>query len=58
LFFCVARDWDQYHNPKELAIGMVTESAELLDIFRFKTEEQMKDMLSSQKREHIEDSWR
>ena len=53
--FCEDRDWDQFHNPKELAIGMVTESAELLDIFRFKSEEQMKDMLSSEKREHIEE---
>lgn len=50
--FCEARDWDQFHNPKELAIGMVTESAELLDIFRFKSEEQMKEILIS-KSEHI-----
>ena len=35
--FCEERDWDQYHNPKDLAIGMVTESSELLDIFRFKS---------------------
>lgn len=34
--FCDERDWDQFHNPKDLAIGMVTESSELLDIFRFK----------------------
>ena len=37
--FCEERDWDQYHNPKDLAIGMVTESSELLDIFRFKSSE-------------------
>ena len=35
--FCLERDWDQFHNPKDLAIGMVTESSELLDIFRFKS---------------------
>jgi len=28
--FCEERDWDQYHNAKELAIGIVTEASELL----------------------------
>ena len=53
--FCEARDWDQFHNPKELAIGMSTESNELLDIFRFKSIEQMQEQLNSAKREDIED---
>lgn len=53
--FCEARDWDQFHNPKEIAIGLVTESAELLDIFRFKSEEQMTKILSGSKRENVED---
>ena len=35
--FCEDRDWDQYHNAKELAIGIVTESSELLQHFRFKS---------------------
>lgn len=46
--FCEARDWDQFHNPKDLAIGLSTESNELLDLFRFKTEEQMKEMMASE----------
>lgn len=33
--FCDARDWRKYHTPKELAIGMATESSELLQLFRF-----------------------
>lgn len=33
--FCEARDWDQFHGPKDLAIGLVTEAAELLEHFRF-----------------------
>ena len=33
--FCEARDWTQFHTPKELAIGLVTEGAELLELFRF-----------------------
>lgn len=52
--FCEDRNWDQFHNPKDLAIGLSTESNELLDIFRFKTEEQMKEMLENdEKREEI-----
>ena len=52
--FCENRDWDQFHSPKELAIGLSTESNELLALFRFKTKEQMKEMLNNEsKREEI-----
>ena len=37
--FCEERDWDQYHDIKELAIGVSTESAELLELFRFLSKE-------------------
>ncbi len=33
--FCEERDWDRFHNPKDLAIGISTEAGELLDLFRF-----------------------
>jgi NTP pyrophosphatase (non-canonical NTP hydrolase) len=39
--FCAARDWDQFHGPKDLAIGIVTEASELLDLFRFQSEQQV-----------------
>ncbi len=48
--FCVQRNWDKYHNPKDLAIGMVTESSELLELFRFKTSEECYAMLSDSER--------
>lgn len=38
--FCEERDWDRFHTPKDLAIGMATEAAELLEIFRFKDDAQ------------------
>jgi len=38
--FCEARDWDQFHTPKDLAIGLATEASELLEIFRFLSDEQ------------------
>lgn len=44
--FCEERDWDQYHGPKDLAIGAVTESSELLELFRFKSESEVKNLMS------------
>lgn len=38
--FCSQRDWDQYHNAKDLAIGVATEAAELLEHFRFRPPEE------------------
>jgi NTP pyrophosphatase (non-canonical NTP hydrolase) len=52
--FCEERDWDPFHSAKDLAIGAVTEAAELLEIFRFKTEEEMTILLQdSADRERI-----
>ncbi|WP_136515965.1 nucleotide pyrophosphohydrolase [Geomonas edaphica] len=54
--FCEARDWDQFHGPKDLAIGVSTEAAELLEHFRFQSDEQALALLSDpHSREEIED---
>ena len=53
--FCEDRDWDQFHNPKELSIMLSTESAELLEIFRYKNDEQIREIMNSPKREDVED---
>jgi len=54
--FCEDREWDQYHSPKELAIGLITEASELLEIFRFKSEKEIKEILEDpRKREMIGD---
>lgn len=45
--FSQERDWDQFHNPKDLAIGIVTEGSELLEKFRFKSEAQANALLNS-----------
>lgn len=45
--FCEERDWNQFHNPKDLAIGMSTESNELLDLFRFKNEQDIKEIMEN-----------
>ena len=31
--FVSERDWEKYHNPKDLAIGLSVEAAELLELF-------------------------
>ncbi len=54
--FCEDRDWDQYHNPKDLAIGISTEANELLDIFRFQNTEDMANIMKNpMKKEHVEE---
>ncbi len=54
--FCEERDWDQFHNPKDLAIGISTEANELLDIFRFQREEDIKNIFADdQRRMHVEE---
>jgi NTP pyrophosphatase (non-canonical NTP hydrolase) len=52
--FCEERDWDQFHSIKDLAIGLSTESNELLQHFRFKDEIQSIEYLNSH-RKMIED---
>lgn len=53
--FCEDRDWDQFHNPKDLVIGVLTEAAELLEQFRFLSEEESVGLLEDPaKREKIE----
>ncbi len=50
------RNWDPYHGPKDLAIGLVTEGAELLELFRFVNETEARAMLADlNKREAIAD---
>jgi len=38
--FAAARDWDQFHSPKNLAMALSGEAGELLEIFQWLTDEQ------------------
>ena len=38
--YSAKRDWDKFHNPKNLAMSLACESGELLEIFRWLTEEE------------------
>ncbi|MFP4195568.1 MAG: nucleotide pyrophosphohydrolase [Candidatus Woesearchaeota archaeon] len=35
------RDWDKYHNPKDLFVAMVSEVGELAECYRWLTEEEV-----------------
>lgn len=47
--FAEERDWDQFHSPKNLVMGLAVEAAELLEIFQWLTEEQSKDIVKNAK---------
>jgi NTP pyrophosphatase (non-canonical NTP hydrolase) len=41
------RDWKKYHNPKDLAISISIESNELLELFQWKTLEEIQKLLGN-----------
>lgn len=52
--FADARDWEQYHNPKNLSTALVVEAAELAEIFQWRTlEESVVAALDSETRAHV-----
>ena len=42
--FAQARDWEQFHSPKNLACALSVEAAELLEHFQWLTEAQSRDL--------------
>jgi dCTP diphosphatase len=42
--FAAARDWDQFHSPKNLAMALSAEAGELLEIFQWLTEAQSRSL--------------
>ena len=38
--FAAARDWDQFHSPKNLSMALSAEVAEIIEHFQWFTEEQ------------------
>jgi dCTP diphosphatase len=50
--FAAARDWDQFHSPKNLAMALSVEAAELVEEFQWLTEEQSR-QLDAERRERV-----
>lgn len=42
--FAAERDWEQFHSPKNLAMALAVEAAELLEHFQWLTETQSTDL--------------
>jgi len=43
--FAAARDWEQYHSPKNLAMSLAIEAAELMELFQWCTLEESRILL-------------
>lgn len=50
--FADERRWGKYHTPKNLAMSVAIEAAELMELFQWKTPRQS-ERLSAEEREHL-----
>jgi len=46
-----ARDWKQFHNPKDLAISLSLEASEVLEHFQWKSKEEIEKYIKTNKKE-------
>ena len=49
------RDWKQFHNPKDIALSMVLEAAEVLEHFQWKNKEEVEQLVKTNKDELSEE---
>ncbi|QTN38187.1 nucleotide pyrophosphohydrolase [Cryomorphaceae bacterium] len=51
--FALDREWDKYHNPKNLVMALSAETGELVEIFQWLTEEEsLKERISPKDYDH------
>jgi len=53
--FAQARDWEQFHTPKNLSMAMIVEAAELVEHFQWLTPEQSQALDADSRREVAEE---
>lgn len=49
-----ARDWKQFHNPKDMALSLTLEAAEVLELMQWKNGDELREHLAS-RREDLAD---
>lgn len=49
------RDWEQFHNPKDAAISLCLEAAEVLEHFQWKNQEEIESYLTHNKQQVSEE---
>lgn len=47
--FVKERDWEQFHNPKDMAVSLMLEAGEVLEHFQWKTEEETRKHVEKEK---------
>ena len=45
------RDWKQFHNPKDIALSLILEAAELLEHFQWKNQEEIEKYIKTNKKD-------
>lgn len=53
--FVEERNWNESHNPKNLSMSIAIESAELMEIFQWKTLEESKNIGNTEEFEHFKE---
>ena len=53
--FADDRDWNQFHNPKNLAMALSVEASELVEIFQWLTPEQAEAIMNSSESDHVKE---
>lgn len=51
--FASEREWERFHTPKNIAMALTVEAAELQEIFQWLTEEQSARIMQSEKAEAV-----
>lgn len=53
--FAAERDWDQFHSPKNLAMALSVEAAELLEHFQWLTDKESRNLSDATRQEVAEE---
>jgi dCTP diphosphatase len=48
--FAEERDWDQFHDPKNLSMALVVEAGELVELFQWLTPDQSRSIMNDSKK--------
>lgn len=51
LKFRNARDWKQFHNPKDISMSLVLEATEVMEHFQWKNKEEIQEYVKSHKQD-------
>ncbi len=53
--FVQERNWEEFHNPKNLSMSIAIEASELMEIFQWLNESESWDIMNSSEATHLEE---